>query len=398
LKSCRERGYKNIGVLKFRVKVGKEEPSLTVEPLCSNLAERLENLLIVLNNPKEPLGILHAPGEVASAKDTRSTYRTAEGRKQLLSHTYPLAWGKDKVKADAFLTGLVEIQADLRKALVTLEVFDRDKGPEKLLTFSVEVDRAILADLGLHFALDLPDLKRATPSKLDQRAIARAVAKLRELDTRSRLPRGGLVQLTFVVGDKVQEIRPSERRGGEGLVRAPEAGQQLVVKVKNVSKQRLGLVLKVAGRSTVDEEIEVGFHCKKWLLDPGNEYTLKGYYMTDSRSERQFKAPDWSARSELAVAADDLIEVAVFVSGKMEDVPSRISLRGLSPRAKKARSLKDLQKRLMARTGLKRTLKGIIVADDTPVEPAKISREAMPNPTFLEYRRVRLEPPAPAKK
>jgi hypothetical protein len=397
MKSCRERGYKNVGVLKFRVKVGKEEPSLTVEPLCSNLAERLENLLVLLNNPKASLGILRAPGEVASARDTRSTYRTAEGRKQLLKHTYALAWGKERVKADAFLTGLVEVQADLSKALVTLEVFDRDKGLEKLLSFPVVVDRCILADLGLHFALDARDLKGATPDKLNQRALVRAVAKLREFGTSSHLPRPGLVELSLVVDGKVQEVRPSERRAGEGRIRAPRSGERLVVKLKNTSKQRVGVVLKVGGRSTWKEEIDEGYRCRRWLLAPGKEASFVGYYYEKRGKDLlRFKAPDWSARSELAPAGQDLIELAVFVSGEKEDNVPIYSLRGLSPRERRevhGKSLAFLEDRLGDRTGLRMMRSKATELKIAPPGPLDLEEERLPRATFVDYRRVRMERP-----
>lgn len=45
MKECRDRGYHRVGTLKFRVKLpGQSVAGFGVEPLCSNLADRLENL------------------------------------------------------------------------------------------------------------------------------------------------------------------------------------------------------------------------------------------------------------------------------------------------------------------------------------------------------------------
>jgi len=93
LEDCRERGYKNVGTLKFRVKLPGGSLGFGVEPLCSNLADRLENLLILANDPDRLVGVLHDAGEAAAARDAKVSYRTPEGCKQLFKYTYPLAWG-----------------------------------------------------------------------------------------------------------------------------------------------------------------------------------------------------------------------------------------------------------------------------------------------------------------
>jgi hypothetical protein len=387
IKLCRARGYRSVGALKFRVKLGKREPSLAVEPLCSNLAQRLENLLIVSNDPKKPVAVLHAPGLVASARDLKSTYRTAEGRKKLFTYPCPLAWGKGKKKADAFFTGQVDFQADLKRAEVTVECFDARKGPAKVLSFVVDVDRGVLADAGLYFALKAPDLKRTTPVQLDELAVACAGKKLAGGVTSSHLPAPALVECNVVLGDKATAVRPSRAFPGEGTVPAPAPGQALVFRVKNLGKQRVGLVLKFGGFNTIDEGGEEGVRARKWILPPGKEYTIKSYHSLDGKKTWPFRLSP-AAASELAPALGDLIEVAAFVAGQQEDKRADVSFRGFSPR--EARTLGEarlasLQDRLRGRIGL---------SDFRLVMPAPDKEtERLPHPTFLEYRRVRLERP-----
>src|SRR5262249_27571923 len=129
VKKCAGRKWKNVGVLKFLVKLGDRPASLGVEPLCSNLADREENALVVGNDPEQPeLGVIRAAGEVAAARDVTATHRTAAGRKKLFGTPYPLAWGKQRVRPDAFLTGLAALSSDLKKVTVTIDAFDaRDR-------------------------------------------------------------------------------------------------------------------------------------------------------------------------------------------------------------------------------------------------------------------------------
>src|SRR5262249_13206672 len=107
IKHCRDKGCKTVGTLKFQVKLGPGPARLDVEPLCSNLADRVENLLGLPGGPDErtALGVLHSAGPAAALRDARATYATAEGRKELLAGSYPLAWGGKKASPDAFLTG-----------------------------------------------------------------------------------------------------------------------------------------------------------------------------------------------------------------------------------------------------------------------------------------------------
>src|SRR4051794_26637872 len=53
IQECKERGYQRVGTLKFRVKVPGQSDLFATEPLCSNLADRLENLLVLSIDPKD---------------------------------------------------------------------------------------------------------------------------------------------------------------------------------------------------------------------------------------------------------------------------------------------------------------------------------------------------------
>src|SRR2546430_764457 len=68
---------------------------------------------------------------------------------------YPLAWGDRKVKADAFLTGVVKVPADMGRVTVVIEAFAAaaPATTDTVAEFSADADRGTLRDLGRGFAL-----------------------------------------------------------------------------------------------------------------------------------------------------------------------------------------------------------------------------------------------------
>ena len=95
-----KQGYKNVGVLEFRVQKGKEHADFGTGTLNSNMATRLENALILLDDPADPIGVVRDASQHALSRDKKATYLTADGRKALMAASYPLAWGKEVVKPD----------------------------------------------------------------------------------------------------------------------------------------------------------------------------------------------------------------------------------------------------------------------------------------------------------
>src|SRR5262249_6470091 len=57
MKDLEAHGYKNVGVLKFQVKLGNTPPTLTAGKLNYVMATRLENALVMSDNAKAPIGL-----------------------------------------------------------------------------------------------------------------------------------------------------------------------------------------------------------------------------------------------------------------------------------------------------------------------------------------------------
>src|SRR5207248_2440038 len=114
VKFLKDEGYKNVGVLRFQLQKGKAKATYAAGPINGNMATRLENALKMENDPKCPVGIIHDAGAVIAAKEPDKHWAESDAKQRaaLFDYSYPLAWGDDKVKPDAFLHGRVRLSED----------------------------------------------------------------------------------------------------------------------------------------------------------------------------------------------------------------------------------------------------------------------------------------------
>src|SRR5438046_3103528 len=79
---CQEKGYQNVGVLKFLVSRAGEPFTDNVGTLNSLAARRLELAMILSNDPKTPIGIIDNASAVASTI-AGASHLTMAGRTKL---------------------------------------------------------------------------------------------------------------------------------------------------------------------------------------------------------------------------------------------------------------------------------------------------------------------------
>src|SRR5215218_6528032 len=140
-KYLQEKGYKNVGVLRFRVQLGKKAASFDNAPYNGNLPRRVENLLIMNggDGDEAAVGVIRDAGKAAAAHKIHDWFGDEKQRKQLFDVSYALAWGDKMVKADAFLTGLVCVSQDLKKTTLSLTCFDRKNlQPKEVVSFTID--------------------------------------------------------------------------------------------------------------------------------------------------------------------------------------------------------------------------------------------------------------------
>jgi hypothetical protein len=311
VRDIRDRNYECVGVLNFQVKRQGGDANMRVGRLNALMATRLENALI--------LALVHhkdlRPGIVCRAGDAApkgATYLNAAGRAQLLAAEYPLAWGDKVVKVNAFLTGEVIFTKDMKEADVIIQVFD-DRQPGKfqeLTRFKTHTTVGMLSDMDMDFTVRglFDDAKK--PAKG-----AKKRPKDERIDFSARLQLDELLPTpeTDIVPAKGENdpknIGGAEKKQNAGeppptpfanvlkfevyydkepqdLVknpRPPRLGQNVHFEVENLTKQRLGLVLRVNGINTVDDDRQVKDPDKyaRWVLAPGKRYGIYGFYKRD---------------------------------------------------------------------------------------------------------------------
>jgi hypothetical protein len=429
----KDKGYKNVGILRFRVQKGNRDARFDNAPLNGNLASRLENLLVIHVGPggKPAFGVIHDAGNNAAAQKVGSWFSNRAERMKLFDIQLPLAWGSSKVNAEAFLSGTVKTSADLKKTTVMIGCFDRANPTLKQVhQFTIATDRNLVRDLGYSWTLTAAQRKalvaRRSDDNLDDGIIESG--KGNEGRTDQEKPRKSQpgqaspasiagIELKMMVDGKEWDIREAGA-GGDGprwQLECPPPGKKIVFLLKNTSSKRLGVVVKLNGVSTVNQQTEASEGCRKWVIPAGKTYDIDGFYMlgqsqaggtededgTESRGSKRTQAKK-PTRKKTARRGDDdegpkndekqgqekdrggkptvlpfkvligddarkakaqmgdkagLIEIDVFAEGPTRDVEEgkQVSAKGLPPSREKAarRSYKALRTALLKNAKLK---------------------------------------------
>jgi hypothetical protein len=417
-----EKGYKNIGVLPFKVKKGTREAGFYSGPLGTTLPGRLENALIMSMGDDESvaLNIIRDAGGAASQQKVGRWLRDRTAFNKLFAASYPVAWGNKKVRPDVFLTGTISNTGN--RATTTVEVlgFDKDSwmgGSVKafrVTQFTVKTDRALLRDLGYSYALARSALRRdATAEDRDEQALA----QVNKEEGGQKPPQGGQTahSPTLVAGMAFeiyyngvrQTIRPLSENQEEAksplfqVDPAPPGARVLLVLTRvSDENRRLGVCLKLNGQSTFQLDDRDPMQCRKWLYDlsdRGKPDKLHGVWMDTKGTVQPFRvltAEESAARANELGERAGWIDLDVFASGEGPAQPEEqmmVSTRGLARGSRKFSSLKALQQRLMKVNNVRhrktatvrRTGGGLIVPDPEPVPGVSLETGELPNPVRL---------------
>jgi hypothetical protein len=311
LKQAGDKGYKNVGVLKFLAARSGQEPSDNLGTINTLLAQRLELALLLEDDAKQPVGIIRNASVVA-AKTKGASHLTADGRRKLFEPSYPLSWGKQDVKADAFVTGVAVLSKDLKTMRCTFSIVDRKSNKlEEIGTAVLAVRPELLGEVGESYA-------SKSAFKDAGHALAAAV-KAREGKAVRVEAADNPVNLKVYYDNKPVDI---DYRDGQAFVPEPQEGQKVkFVLERDDSKERYGVVLKVNGESSIRKQTLPDLSCLKWVLDPGDKpFPVPGYQMDDD-SLVSFKAvsAERSRDEEVRYSADvGTITMTVFRDRKGE--------------------------------------------------------------------------------
>jgi serine/threonine protein kinase len=363
----RDRGVKAVGILRFRVQEGWGPETFDAGPLNGNLPLRIENALVIHLRAFDglPFGVIRDASRAAAAAGVGRWFSDVAERRKLFEPEYPLAWSRTRVRADAFLTGKVVVPEDLERAkpevVIELIAAANPEVRKTLMRFPFAPDTPLLRDLGI--AYELPGKGRLTP-ELFLRELQRQRADARrkhepspdEPPPAAEAVRVGDLEFKFLRNGKPATIRNDQ-------IGCPAPGEEISFAIANRSPdKRLGVDVRLNGRSLVLEQKIEAEYARVFVLDPGEETVLEGF-LTDEK--KRTVAPfgvlvgeEARQKQELLGSRAGQIEVTVF---KREEDPSAQpvkisrSFRGLRPAEEgEARtSLTALQDRLMAQAALK---------------------------------------------
>lgn len=354
IRHCRDERHDDIGVLRFlvvkqRADGGDAEYDVTeiIGTIHQTLARRMEVALLFANDERAPIGIIDDASAVAATFEDAS-FLKAGNRAQLFDARYPLHWGKKPARPDVLLTGLMQIEKDLRHARLSLFIFSKENpelreiGDERLIA----IDSSWLSEIGESYSLtrgafdggniaktgggsgeddlpdDLPD--DPNPGAISEQSLTSAV------NVRDESSAHPLTDPTAAVRVRVfydgQPVTPTFT-GGVASIKEPRAGQRVAIEVqKDSSPTRYGVCVKVNGESTLNRMRLPDLNCRKWILSrPNQRILLRGYQVSDSEIEEFRVLTDLESISrELDYGKDvGTITVSVFPEGTIDEPKSR---------------------------------------------------------------------------
>ena len=326
---CQSNELKSVGVLKFGLFDSEGNATTKTATINSLLADRMEVALVLANDARDPVTLIDDASAVA-AEIQNATHMSKEGRKLLLDAQYDAMWGDEKLKADALVTAIGEISADLQTISISLLVFDKNSEKLKPLKIGggdkvIAINANLLAETGESFstrgAFDgghlggtIKALKVQPPDDLP----TESAAEIREGKSAHPLADPQSPVTLKVIYDGVPMVY--EFVNGRARIAEPSEGQKVeLVLTKDDTDRRYAVVVKVNGRNTLYQQQAPDAQCAKWVLSqPGDQKMIKGFQIRGEDSLEQFKvlSQSESKNREMDYGKDvGTISVTVFPEG-----------------------------------------------------------------------------------
>jgi hypothetical protein len=288
IRTLKDRGIRNVGVLKFRVQRGDAPVRDDAGPLCIGLADKLTVALVLGNDLRDPVGIVR-DADATAAAIPGADHLSPQGRKPLFSRPYRLAWGQAEVVPDALLTGVAVLEPGYRKGTLAILMIRRDgTSMEKLDQLSVATDARTVGAAGgsflLRAAFEGGRLKKAEDPASDPAwQVDAAIVGPRVLDDPT-----APVGLTIRYDGKPVPFRYGEG-STEAVVPEPREDQEVTFTItkRDAKPVRYGVVLFVNGVNTLDRQRCEPAMCGKWILEPTHRETqILGFQEGNKAAER----------------------------------------------------------------------------------------------------------------
>jgi hypothetical protein len=404
LAALREKGYKNVGVLKFRVQRDGEEVSDNVGPLNQELATRLEMALVLADDGKEPVGIIRGASDVAALIPNANHRDPEKGQPPLFGPKYPLAWGDSLVKPDAFVYGGAKFSPDLRFMMIQISIFGKDpKATVHGDPFIVPCDPDLLVEAGESFFV-----RGAFGKEQDALTPAKAIKAAADLRAQPPLVTSPLIDPEAPVKLEVRydgKVVPVELQDdGRFHIPEPKEGQKVsfVISRQKGVNERLGVVLKVNGSNTLFREQLPDGQGRKWVLEPGTNSLTVDRFRTEEKDDTgdlQVQAVARSEKDKIRYSRDvGTVSLVVFREARAKQAAARGAApedeaalaRGGFP-AEKAADLAGVKEQLHKEAAPENAARALAAPAKAGAEPQPAEFRADPTPvmalTIACYRR-----------
>ena len=282
------------------------------------MAEYVEDALVCCNPTKNPLIVLRDTNKEALKNFKELSLNSEADRRKLLNHSCTRHWDVGTKSAQARRHGdfgVVELKQGFKKCEVTILAFDSREPSKtnKVFDFEFDCDNYLLADSGIGFSLSrkFKTVRRFDRSELDDLVNLSdqvpGVADPGLKPTTSPGIGGFPVVMTLLYKGQPQVVTPDAGmatvdRKESYNVPQPTDGE-VIIRVKNVTEQKVGIVLMVGGRSTLNDpglmtsdeggEPNLGAggntnsrDADMWVLEPNKEYSIKGYYIFKTAADQ----------------------------------------------------------------------------------------------------------------
>jgi hypothetical protein len=330
----------NVGVLKFRVQRVGEDMSDNVGELNRNMADHLEVALVQaaklpMEGQTERFRLIKKASEkIAKQKKKEYTHLTPEGRKLFFKITnYELAWGKDTVEADAFITGEVIFDKE-RTVRIQFKIFGRDGEMKNLLEeITMTPTFRMLTNAGYSVALAEDMLKKKDVGNL-------LVGGTFTIPTVQANKNPDLVihktpDLTLADDPFKSPVRVEIRYNGvtqkikNGSIPEPAKDDVITILLENPTEHTFAVLVRVNGLNSIYPETPCldPRLCHKWILEKGKKLLIKGF-QSDLSSYNEFKvlSPQESLKNEVNYGNDvGLIQIVTY-KGEIDTVDPEIKL------------------------------------------------------------------------
>jgi len=340
-----------VGVLNFQVQLDNKEPSLRVGAINASLAERVEVALLrgQLEDDEEQVRVIRNASKTANDAHKGISYLTGEGRKALFGLKYSLWVESDSVAADLFVTGTAVI--DFEKEVVTVklvtfsaesEKFEplmvNDKGVVKELVIEAPLDRMLLGESGQSYTFSKKDLERVrkrgafddhVPDNIATSEVKKEIKEGPKVDPEKE----PLVELRLFVKSGTEEIpiklKPDDKTSGFTFSDL-KVGDRVYIRLIPKIKDRLAILVKVNGVSTLYDDKRDPRFASKWVTSDGKELVIDGFYTADTGKNLEpfVIIPDSEAIKQ-PMSDPYMITMHVFIEGGYKEATASNASQGM---------------------------------------------------------------------